>query len=282
MTTGYYDQPILKPPTWTDLIPTYFFSGGLAGASGMLSFAARLHGERDLERTLDVTTVAAIGISGFCLIKDLGKPMRFINMLRVFKPTSPMSVGTYVFSAFSATAGAGLAFDLAGVRVLATLCKGAAALIGPLLSTYTAVLISNTAVPAWHEGRHSMPALFAAGSAMSAAGAGLLFGPARGSMCGNLALIAATAELIALGRLHGELGPTLNTAYKRGRAKTVAHWARGLAIAGALISRIPAPLARRTAGACLLGSALMERFAVMDAGRISASDPSYVIAQQTA
>jgi len=192
-----------------------------------------------------------------------------------------MSVGTYIFGGFSAMAASGLAFDVAGARVLATLCKGAAALIGPLLSTYTAVLISNTAVPAWHEGRRTMPALFATGSAMSAAGAGLLFGPARGSMCGNLALVAAAGELIALGRLHGELGPKLNTAYKRGRAKIVADWARGLAIAGALISRIPAPLARRTAGAALLGSALMERFAVMDAGRISAGDPSYVIAQQT-
>lgn len=278
--TAYYGQPILKPPTWTNLIPTYFFAGGLAGVSAMLSLAARAQGERELERALDLTTVAAIGVSAFCLIKDLGKPMRFVNMLRVFKPTSPMSMGTYVFSSFAVTSTAGLAFDVLGADGLATACKTAAAIAGPVLSTYTAVLISDTAVPAWHEARDTMPALFAAGSAMSAAGAGLLFGPARGSMCGNLALVAAIGEMIALKRLHSELGPKLNKAYTTGRAKPLMQWARRLAVAGAVLSRREAPAARRIAGACLLGSALLERFGVMEAGRTATKDPSYVLAQQ--
>ena len=176
---------------------------------------------------------------------------------------------------------AGLACDVLGASFPATAFKAIAAAIGPILSTYTAVLIADTAVPAWHEARNSMPALFAAGSAMSGAGAGLLFGPARGKMCGNLAVIAVVGEMIALRRLHAELGPKLQTAYKRDRAKPLMGWARRLAIAGALLSRGNGAVARRAAGACLLASACMERFAVMEAGRISAKDPSYVLAQQT-
>lgn len=278
--TAYYNQPILKPPTWTNLIPTYFFAGGLAGVSSMLSLAARVQDERELERALDLTTLGALAVSTFCLVKDLGRPERFVNMFRVFKPTSPMSMGTYILGGFSAAAAAGVAADVLGVPLPATACKAIAATIAPVLSTYTAVLICDTAVPAWHEARNSMPALFAAGSAMSGAGAGLLFGPPRGKMCGNLALVAVAAELIALQRLHRELGPQQKAAYERGRAKPLMAWARRLTIAGAVLSRGNATVARRAAGACLLASACMERFGVMEAGRISTKDPAYVLAQQ--
>jgi formate-dependent nitrite reductase membrane component NrfD len=281
MSTAYYGRPIIKPPTWTDLIPTYFFAGGLAGASAILSLTARSQGNRRLERALDVTTVAALGVSAFCLIKDLGKPMRFVNMLRVIKPTSPMSVGTYIFSAFSASASLGFVADLLGAGVIAVPCKTAAAAIGPLLSTYTAVLICDTAVPAWHEARKSMPAVFAAGSAMSAAGAGLLFGPKRGAMCVNLAILAAAAEVAALRAHHQELGSVQCRAYKTGKAKLYVDWARRLTVAGALLARGNWTPKRRLAGACLMTGALLERFGVMEAGRNSAKDPAYVLAQQT-
>jgi formate-dependent nitrite reductase membrane component NrfD len=273
---AYYGQPIIKPPTWTDLIPTYFFAGGLAGAAGLLGLTARLQGNRQLERALDITTMAAIGVSAFCLIKDLGKPMRFINMLRVFKPTSPMSMGTYIFSAFSTSAALGFVGDLVGMDALALPCKIAAAAVGPVLSTYTAVLISDTAVPAWHESRKTMPALFAAGSAMSAAGAGLAFGPAQGAMCVNLAVGAAIVEILTLQQHHRELGPKQSKAYETGKAKTYMTLARSLTVAGALLARPQ----RRVAGIALLAAAFLERFGVMEAGRNSAKDPSYVLAQQ--
>lgn len=278
--TAYYGRPILKPPTWTNLIPTYFFAGGLAGVSAMLSFAARTQRDKALERALDYTTLGAIGVSTFCLIKDLGKPMRFINMLRVFKPTSPMSVGTYIFSSFSGAATIGLACDLMEIAPVATAAKVAAAAIGPVLSVYTAVLIADTSVPAWHEGRMSLPAVFAAGAAMSAAGAGLLFGPARGRMPGNLALLGAGAEIAALSQLHHEVGADIMRAYTTGKAKPLMDWARRLAVAGSLLSRSSATPLRRAAGACFLAGALLERYGVMEAGRTSASDPSYVLATQ--
>lgn len=279
---AYYGQPILKPPTWTNLIPTYFFTGGLAGVSSMLSFAARLHGDKVLERTMDVTTIAAIGASTFCLIKDLGRPERFMHMLRVIKPISPMNVGTFVFSFFSGATTLGFALDAAGVTPFATPLKAVAAAIGPVMSTYTGVLISDTAVPAWHEGRGSLPALFAAGAAMSAAGAGLLFASRDSGMCRTLALAAVCADLTMLNRLHEELGEPLARAYETGPAKSLSHWSRRLTIAGgfAALASWKLPFLRRPAGAMLLASALLERFAVVEAGRISAKDPSYVIAQQ--
>lgn len=279
----YYGRPILKPPTWTDLIPTYLFTGGLAGASATLSFAAKIRGERELERALDVTVLAALGVSTFCLIKDLGKPMRFVNMLRVVKPTSPMSMGTYILSTFGATFSAGFVMELIGAPAFAQYAfKAAAALLGPALATYTAVLISDTAAPAWHEGRATMPFLFASGAASSAAGAGLAFGPDDGALSQTLALIAAPAELVALQRLHGELGPALAHAYMSEKAKTYSVLARGLTIAGAIGAAFSGKngALRRTAGMLLLAGAACERFAVMEAGRNSTRDPRYVIEQQ--
>src|SRR5262249_9176859 len=36
-----------------------------------------------------------------CLVLDLGDPLRFHHMLRVFKPSSPMSLGTWCLTAYS-------------------------------------------------------------------------------------------------------------------------------------------------------------------------------------
>ena len=35
------------------------------------------------------------------LVLDLGDPLRFHHMLRVFKPSSPMSLGTWSLAAYS-------------------------------------------------------------------------------------------------------------------------------------------------------------------------------------
>lgn len=281
---AYYGQPILKEPTWSNDIPVYFFTGGLAGGAALLSFAARLRSERALERTLDVTTVAAVGLSAYCLIHDLGRPKRFVNMLRVFKPTSPMSMGTYIFSAFSLNVAVGFALNILGVApALVGVAKGTAALLGPALATYTGVLVSDTAVPAWHDARKTLPLLFASGAAVSAAGAGLMFGPTAPALSRTLALIAGPAEIAALERLHTELGPEQSRAYKTHVAKAYSSSARALTIAGSAIALVAGRngIFRRVAGACLLTGALLERFAVMEAGRNATRDPRYVLAQQT-
>src|SRR5207248_1692869 len=100
---SYYGRPIVKEPVWKTEIPTYFFTGGLAGTSASLALAARLAGNDTLARRALWVNAAAITVSPLLLIKDLGRPLRFLNMLRVFKVTSPMSVGTWIVS-FSGTA----------------------------------------------------------------------------------------------------------------------------------------------------------------------------------
>src|SRR2546426_4233470 len=103
--TGYYGIPLLKKPAWTWEIPLYFFVGGAAGAAAVVGAIADYTGaDRRLVR--DARWIAAAGavISPALLISDLGRPSRFLNMLRVFKPQSAMSVGAWTLVGFSAGA----------------------------------------------------------------------------------------------------------------------------------------------------------------------------------
>ena len=112
---SYYDKAILKQPVWKWYVPAYFFTGGLAAGSAMLAAGARLTGFRRLARQSRFVTLGALGVSTALLVKDLGRPARFYNMLRVLKPTSPMSIGSWVLGAFGTAAAAGTASDVLGV-----------------------------------------------------------------------------------------------------------------------------------------------------------------------
>lgn len=176
---GYYGRPVLKEPVWTAMVPAYFFAGGLAGMSAALAFGARLAGNRQLARRALLVSLAGISASPPLLVADLGRPERFLNMLRVVKPTSPMSVGTWVLSAFGTALGGAVVAELLGgpLRAIGRIAEPAAALLGLPLSTYTAVLVSDTGVPAWHEARHELPFLFAGRSAASAGAAAAIITP---------------------------------------------------------------------------------------------------------
>ena len=144
-TTSYHGQPVIKEPIWTWEIPTYFFTGGLAGASAGLAYLSDLRGNEVLARRAWTAAFGGIVVSPVFLISDLGRPMRFLNMLRMFKVTSPMSVGSWILSA------SGAATTLAAVDAWTGLfpragrvARPAAALLGLPLSTYTAALIANT------------------------------------------------------------------------------------------------------------------------------------------
>ena len=93
---SYYGRPVIKEPVWQPEIPWYFFTGGLAGASSILSLVARLGGNEELARKSLYIGAAADVVSPVLLISDLGRPERFLNMFRVFKVTSPMSVGSWI------------------------------------------------------------------------------------------------------------------------------------------------------------------------------------------
>src|SRR5215208_6925978 len=148
---SYYGRAVLKEPVWSREIPWYFFAGGLAGASSNLALVARLTGNDKLARRAHIAAMGGAAVSPVLLIMDLGKPERFYNMLRVFKPTSPMSMGTWVLSAFGSTTGIAAAHDLLGlIPRLGRFAEAASALLGLPLATYTAVLIADTSVPVWH------------------------------------------------------------------------------------------------------------------------------------
>src|ERR687884_2170656 len=102
---SYYGRPVIKEPTWEWEIPWYFFAGGLAGASSGLAAVARLAGNDKLARRALLAALGGATVSPVLLVADLGRPDRFYNMLRVFKPTSPMSMGTWILTAFGSSTG---------------------------------------------------------------------------------------------------------------------------------------------------------------------------------
>src|SRR5215213_5895582 len=131
-TRSYYGRPVLKEPVWTWKIPWYFFTGGLAGASSNLAAVARLFGNERLARRALLSALVGAAVSPVLLISDLGQPERFYNMLMVFKPTSPMNVGTWLLTAFGSAIGVAASSDVLGVFPrLGRSSEGVAALLGP-------------------------------------------------------------------------------------------------------------------------------------------------------
>src|SRR6185312_3886174 len=155
---SYYGKPVVKEPVWEPIVPAYFFLGGTAGAAASLGLAARLTGNAPLARAATYVDAVAIAASPPLLIADLGRPERFLNMLRMFKVTSPMSVGTWIVSASGLASGAAAALELVGRLPRARLAAEAAAgALGPFLATYTAALLADTSIPVWHEARRELP-----------------------------------------------------------------------------------------------------------------------------
>ena len=283
--TSYYGRPILKEPTWaaTD-IAGYLFMGGLAGASSILAAGAELTGRPGLARPAKLTALTAIGASAAALVHDLGKPSRFYNMLRVAKPTSPMSVGSWLLAGYGPLAGVSAATDVLGrVPRVGRAANLGAALLGAGVASYTSVLIADAAVPAWHEGRRQLPFVFVGSAAAAAGGMGMITapldqaGPARRAAVGGSILeLAATRQLESSSGLAGET-------FRHGRAGALLKIARGATSVGSLAAATlggrSRPAAALAGSALLVGSALT-RFGIFEAGRASTLDPKYVVVPQ--
>lgn len=279
----YYGRPVIKEPVWSWEIPWYFFAGGLAGASSGLGFVADLAGNRRLARTARLVSLAAATACPVLLISDLGRPDRFYNMLRVFKPTSPMSVGTWILSCFGTASGIAAVADVLGI--FPRLGRGAealAALLGPALSTYTAVLVADTSVPVWHEARRELPLVFAGSSAASAGAAAIILTPVEGAaparrlLLGGAAVEAAASE--AMKRRLGELSEP----YEKEESGRYEKLATALTVAGAAITALAGRKRGWAAlgGSLTLGGGAAKRWSVFKAGFQSARDPRYTVKQQ--
>jgi formate-dependent nitrite reductase membrane component NrfD len=285
--TSYYGRPVIKEPVWTWEIPAYLFTGGVGGASAVLSLAARIAGNEPLAKTSLYVGAAADLASPPLLISDLGRPERFLNMLRVFKVTSPMSVGSWILFVSGGASTTAAVLEKAGrLKRIKLAAEVVSALAGGPLATYTGGLFADTAVPVWHEARRELPYLFGASAAASAGAASTLFlepedaGPAR-----RLAVGAAVAELGVARRMEQQLGSFLAEPYRQGLAGALTRASKTLVGAGAGMLALRGKRSRRAAVAgsgLLLAGEVVLRFAVWQAGKQSARDPKYTVEPQRA
>jgi hypothetical protein len=292
----YYDRPTLKPSVWSIDIPLYYFVGGAAGAALTLGAAIQLVAPSEHRELRQLSAICHwIGIIGSTagaglLIHDLGRPSRFLFMLRVFRPTSPMNIGSWILSGAAPSAiAAGLFLNRPGVLgAIGEVCGYISGVFGAALATYTGVLVSNTAIPVWQESRRWMPVLFAASGASTAGsiidmtyngktgyGIGRIFGTA-----GRIAEIAASLQVERAASTVPKVGEALH----RGGPGLLWRTATVLTVASLALSLIPSRSRKRAIAAGLLGAAgsLCMRFAVHYIGNASARDPRASFQQQRA
>jgi formate-dependent nitrite reductase membrane component NrfD len=281
---SYYGRQIIKTPTWkTPDVPLYLFLGGLAGSSAVLAEGAALTGNASLERTTRLVAASGAGLGTIFLVHDLGRPMRFLNMLRVFKVTSPLSVGSFILAPFASLASAAAASQVTGkLPRLGRLAGVGAAIFGPPLVTYTGALLANTAVPAWHEAHRELPFVFAGSGASAAGGMAMLLIPAAGNPpARHLAIAGAGVELVAAELLKRRLG-MLAEPYEQGRSGRLMKTATRITAAAAVVSTIGrrSRVVSAVCGAAYLVASATTRFGVFEAGLVSARDPKYVVIPQ--
>lgn len=279
---GYYGNPLLKPPVWTWQVPLYFFLGGLAGASANIACVAHGLGKDPslVHVALWVALSGAVASSPL-LIADLGRPSRFLNMLRVFKLRSPMSVGAWTLAVFSSAVGLavvcqeivlrGYASDL--LLALRWVAEAAGALTGLVLLSYTSVLLAVSAIPVWSENRRLLPLHFAASALGASAGVLELLGFLN-SATNGMAFVAAAVETCLAASIEMR-GRPVDAPLREGRVGWL------IRAAGTLTGPLPLLLriffahlfgVRRVASVCFMLGALLSRYAWIAAGRVSSCD----------
>jgi formate-dependent nitrite reductase membrane component NrfD len=293
--TSYYGRPIVKPAPWEADIPAYLFAGGLAAGSSLIAAGADLTGRPTLRRTSRLGAIAALSFSMGALIHDLGKPSRFLNMLRVAKLTSPMSVGTWILSAYGPFAGAAAATEVVGMLPPA-LRKGPlalaarvdrpvgllAGLLAPPVAAYTAVLLSDTATPSWHAAYKELPFVFVGSAAAASGGLGMLTAPvAEAAPARRFAAGGAVLELLMEHRMEQSMGITAEPLHQ-GKAGRLMRAAKALTVAGAAGSLLAgrSRTAAVLSGAALMAGSACTRFGIFEAGQASARDPKYTVVPQ--
>jgi hypothetical protein len=293
---SYYGRPILRAPVWGYGVPTYFFTGGLAAGCALLGAGADLTGRPTMRRAGRLVCLGALGASAGLLVQDLGRPERFSNMLRVARPTSPMSMGSWILTTIAPSAGVAAAAEFADrlpsrgvlglVRRALPLAGRAAGLaaagVAPALATYTAVLLADTAAPSWHEAYPELPFVFAGSALASASGVGLLAAPpAETAPARRLALAGAAVELAASRSIETRLG-LLSEPYRQGRPGRLLRISRALTVAGGLGALLGgrSRLVSALSGAALLAASAATRFGVYQGGVASMTDPRYTVVPQ--
>lgn len=291
--TSYYGRPVVKAAPWAHDIPAYLFMGGVAAGSSLLSAGADLTGRPVLRRAGRLGALVGLTLSMLALVKDLGRPERFHHMLRVAKPTSPMSVGTWILTLYGPFAGLAGAAELLPRRLRGTLLGRlmgwsarpaglTAALVAPAVASYTAVLLTNTATPTWHAAHRHLPFVFVGSASAASGGLGLLAAPLRESApARRLAVGGALLELAVERRMEASMGITAEPLHNghAGRLMKASKALTAAGVVGAVVGRRSRALSALSGAALMAGSACL-RFGVFEAGQASARDPRYTVVPQ--
>jgi formate-dependent nitrite reductase membrane component NrfD len=291
---SYYGRPIIKEPTWEADIPAYLFLGGLMAGSSLLGAGADLTGRPVLRKLTRLTALGALSGSFAALVHDLGMPSRFHHMLRVAKPTSPMSVGTWILTVYGPFAGLAAVSEFADALPLPRWARTTlrlsgrpaglmAAAVAPAVASYTGVLVADTAVPSWHEAYRELPFVFVGSAAAAAGGVGLMAplresAPARILAVGGMALEALAG--LRMETVHG----VVSEPFKEGKGGRLMKIARALNIGGgwlAIAGSRNRPMSA-VAGVSLVAASVCTRFGIFEAGKHSARDPKYTVIPQRA
>jgi formate-dependent nitrite reductase membrane component NrfD len=302
---GYYDIPVIHGPHWKWLVIGYFYFGGMAGASAVIAAFLRLLGGKSaapMARIATYVSFLALIPCPVLLILDLGRPARFFHMLRTFRVTSPMSVGTWGLTTFGGisalTVGLQLLDDRSAIRGE---CPGGVrravgagfSLLGGLsgffVAGYTGVLLAATAVPLWSKRPALLGPLFlssamTSGVAAISAVASISEREESGThrQLRSLETLSTVTEASLLVMWITALGPTAKP-IAEGRLGGVArHGAVGAGMAlpltiAALSPYLPRRLRRPASvvsAALTLAGVFAVRYAVVMGGRQSADDPS--------
>lgn len=284
--TGYYGIPLLKQPAWTWEIPLYFFVGGAAGSAAVLGTLARWTG-RDLKLARDCRYIAATGtaVSSALLIADLGRPARFLAMMRIFKPQSPMSVGAWTLAVFGTfSAGAALAEVLENrvkfwpIKVAGDISEAISAVAGLPFSNYTGVLVGATVIPVWNENVASLPLHFGMSGLNSAVSILELLGH-KNKALNTLGMGAAAIESLEGIHIETTNSPVMEP-LKHGGSGLVTRLGGALSGPIPLVLRVAAAFTgrrrsiklRQAAAVSSIVGSVLTRYAWVYAGRVSARD----------
>jgi len=282
--TGYYGLPLLKEPAWTWQIPLYFFAGGAAGSAAVLGPVARwIGGDRKLARDCRLIAAAGTAASSALLVSDLGRPTRFLAMMRVFKPQSPMSVGAWtlaVFGTFSAAAAfaemLNQRFKSLPIEIMGDLSEGISALAGLPFSNYTGVLIGASVIPLWNENVATLPIHFGMSGLNSAVSILELMGN-RNPALNALGMGASAIETIEGFNIEISRKPAMDP-LKYGRSGLITRLGGVLSGPVPLVLRVAAAFAgrrcssklRRAAAISSIAGSMLTRVAWIHAGHVSA------------
>jgi hypothetical protein len=295
--TSYYGRPVVKPAPWGHEVAAYLFLGGVAGGSGLLAAGAQLTGRAKLRRNARLSALVAVMLGALALVKDLGRPERFVNMMRTIKLTSPMSLGSWILSAFSTGIGVAAASEvdrmtgerlpLGPLRPVLRAVEGSAgleaALFAPPLAVYTAVLLADTATPTWNAAHEDLPFVFVSSASLAASGLAMITTPvAEAGPARTLAVLGVVGDLVATKLMERRMDPVAAEPLHHGSPGRMLQWSERLVIAGGLGTLLGGRHrgVAAASGLALMAASALTRFGVFEAGKESARDPRYTIEPQ--